>query len=248
MKTIFLLLLTISFLSIPIFAQDPGAKPAAADPQAYELLKGAQALRETFPMDFAGFKAELIFDDNGQIRSGSLDYQPAAGAKLTIAGLSDEANSWLTQQLNSLLSHRRASDFAKGEGRYPLSLPPGDHSPLGRRVLINDKLKSSYRIRDGQITEVDRTMGDRIVITILATRGTGNGKYLPHHFVVNTFDAKSGALSRTDMFTDEFAELDGVWLPSMRRVISAEAGKLTGRVIAIRNPQLRKARDSASVR
>jgi hypothetical protein len=248
MKTILLFLLTISFLSIPLYAQDAGEKPATADPKAYELLKGAQSARETFPADFAGFKAELICNDNGQVATGTLDYQPATGAKLTITGLSDEAHSWLTQQMNSLLMHRRSREFAEGDGRHPLSLPPDDKSPLGRRVLLNDKLKSSYRVRDGQTSEVDRTMGDRIVITILATKATGKGKYLPQHYVLNTFDAKSGALNRTDMFTDEFAQVDGVWLPATRRVITADNGKLTARVITIRNPQLHKAPESASNR
>jgi hypothetical protein len=41
-------------LSIPLCAQDPGAKTATADPKAYELLKGAQSARETFPANFTG--------------------------------------------------------------------------------------------------------------------------------------------------------------------------------------------------
>jgi hypothetical protein len=247
MKTILLSLLTLLFLSIPLCAQDAGAKPATADPKAYELLKSAQSARETFPADFAGFKAELICNDNGQVATGTIDYQPATGAKLAISGLSDEAHGWLTQQINSLLMHRRSRDFNEGDGRHPLSLAPDDQSPLGHRVLLNDKLKSSYRIRDGQTTEVDRTMGDhRIVISILATTATGKGKYLPHHFAVNTFDVKSGALKRTDMFTDEFVQVDGVWLPASRRVITGEDGKVTARVITIRNPQLHRVRDAAS--
>jgi len=50
------------------------------------------------------------------------------------------------------------------------------------------------------------------------------------------------------MFTDEFAQLDGIWLPASRRVITAEGGKLTARVVTIRNPQLHKAQGSASSR
>jgi hypothetical protein len=246
MKYILLSLLTLSFMSIPVCAQE--AKPGAADPKAYELLKSAQSARETFPANFAGFKAELICNDNGQVATGTIDYQPASGAKLAINGLSDEAHGWLTQQINSLLLHRRSRDFAEGDGRHPLSLAPDDQSPLGRRVVLNDKLKSSYRVRDGQTTEVDRTMGDRIVITILATTSTGKGKYLPHNFVVNTFDDKSGALNRTDMFTDEFTQAEGIWLPASRRVITAEAGKLTARIITIRNPQLHKGQEAASNR
>ena len=244
MKNIFLLFALIA-LSGAAFAQEAKPQPTP-DPQAYELLRQAQSVRETFPVDFGGFKAELVCHDNGKEAVGTLDYQPTTGVKIQISAVSEDAYGWLNQQLSSLLSHRRAGDFAKGEGRHPLTLPEDDHSPLGRRVLVNDKLKSSYRVRNGQTTEVDRTMGDRIVITILTTLATGKGKYLPQHFVVNAFDVKTNQLTRTDMFTDEFAQVGHVWLPASRRVVTAENGKLTARVITLRNFELHKAANVAS--
>jgi hypothetical protein len=239
MKNLLLSLFAVALFNVALHAQD--VRPQAApDPRAYELLKQAQAARESFPANFAGFKAELVCNDNGHEVVGSLDYQPATGVRISIAGLSEEAHGWLTQQLNSLLSHRRAGDFARGDGRHPLALPADDHSPLGRRVVVNDKLKSSYRVLNGQTTEVDRTMGDRIVVTILATQATGTGKYLPHHFVVSAFDAKTSQLTRSEMFTDEFTQVSNVWLPSLRKIVTAEAGKLTARVITLRNFELHK--------
>jgi hypothetical protein len=244
MKRTFFSCLAITFLTTTLLAQD--AKPQATpDPQAYALLKQAQSVRETFPADFAGFKAELVCNDNGKEAIGTLDYAPPTGVKIQITNVSEEAYGWLNQQLNSLLSHRRAGDFAKGEGRYPLTLPEDDHSPLGRRVNVNDKLKSSYRVRDGQTTEVDRTMGDRIVITILSTLATGKGKYLPQHFVVSSFDTKTNQLLRSEMFTDEFSLVENIWLPAARRIVTAENGKLTARVITLRKFELHKARNSA---
>jgi Protein of unknown function (DUF3386) len=245
MKNIFLALIGLVTLTVSLHAQEP--KPQATpDPQAYELLKRAQSVRESFPSEFAGFQAELVCDDNGKEVTGTLDYQPATGIKVTIAGLSEDAHNWLKQQLNSWISHRRAGDFAKGEGRYPLSLPVDNKSPLGRRVIVNDKYKSSYRLLDGQITEVDRTMGDNIVVTILSTLATGNGRYLPQHFVMSSFDTQSRQLLRSDMYTDEFTQVANVWLPASRRVITAEGGRLTARVIKLRKFELHKAANVAS--
>lgn len=76
MKSTLFSLLTLALASASVYAQDANAKPAAADPQAYELLKSAQSVRETFPADFAGFKAEVICNDNGQVATGTLDYRP----------------------------------------------------------------------------------------------------------------------------------------------------------------------------
>jgi hypothetical protein len=245
MKQTFFSFLCITLLTTTLLAQEAKPQPTP-DPQAYELLKQAQSVRETFPADFAGFKAELVCNDNGKEAIGTIDYAPTTGVKIQITNVSEEFYGWLNGQLSSLLAHRRAGDFAKGEGRYPLTLPEDDHSPLGRRVLVNDKLKSSYRVRNGQTTEVDRTMGDRIVITILATLATGKGKYLPQHFVVSSFDTKTNQLLRSDMFTDEFTPVENIWLPSMRRIVTAENGKLTARVITLRKIALHKAPNAAS--
>ena len=221
----------------------PKTEVTKADPQAYELLRHAQSLRESFPRDFIGFKAELVCNDNGKTATGTLDYTTAGGVKFEMTGLSEATAAWLKQELSSLLMHRRAGDFAQGDGRHPLTLPADDHSPLGRQVLVNDKLKSSYRIREnGQTAEVDRTMGpERIVITILETTATSPGKFMPRHFVMNAFDAKTSAMLRSQTYTEEFARVEGVWLPASRRIVTAEEGKLTARVITIRNAQLHKA-------
>jgi hypothetical protein len=61
------------------------------------------------------------------------------------------------------------------------------------------------------------------------------GKYLPHNFTVTYFDAKTGQLQRSDMFTDSYEKKWGVWYPTSRRIIHAQDGKLTTRIVEIRN-------------
>lgn len=231
-----------STLTFPIGAES-GATAAApattADPRAYELLKAAHDSRQTLPTGFPGFTAEVVLDDSGRMTTGSMTYTPGEGVDLKIEGATEEAASWLRGALGNAVGHRRGGDFAQGDGRHPLTLGPDDGNPLGRQVVLNDPLQSSYRVRDNQVTEVVRTMGDRrFVITVLETESGDGRKYLPRHFVVTYFDAATGAIQEVQCFSDTHARIKGAWLPTSRRVITAANGRLTSRRFELRNVRM----------
>lgn len=212
-----------------------------ADPAAHDLLKAAHDSRATFAGSFSSITADVAFDDNGQVHSGAATYSPKDDAALTVAGLTRDQNDWLSDQVDSIFAHRRGGDFDKGEGRDPITFGPDDHSPLGRLVEMHDRLQSRYRIRDNQVVEVTRTMGgQRFTITVLETTRTDDGKYLPREFLVTYFDDKTGAIQRSQAFTDTYAQIDSLWLPTSRRVITAADGKFTTRTITLTNITVRK--------
>lgn len=210
-----------------------------ADPEAYALLKAATESRVAWPADFAGFTADIVFNDNGQTTKGTLTYSVKDGSQVKMEGLGESAMEWLDGQLTSLLTHRKGGDFAKGDGRHPLTFDKDDKSPAGRLIHLNDTLKSSYRVHDGRTTEVNRTMGnERFTISILETTTVDGGKYLPRTFFVTYFDSKTGAIKRVDAFTDAYAKKGNVWYPVSRRLLRAENGNFTTRVIEFHNPRL----------
>lgn len=217
--------------------QAAGTRPAKADPRAYALLKAAHNSRQTMPPGFRGFTADVILDDDGTLTRGKMGYVPGDGVELTIAGADEKAEHWLRGALSNAIGHRRGGDFARGDGRHPITFTSSeDRSPLGRQVSLNDGLNSSYRVRDNKVTEVTRTMGDqRFIITVLETRPADAGKYLPRHFTVTYFDPETGSISQTQSFSDEYARIQGVWLPVSRRVITAADGKISSRRFELRN-------------
>lgn len=226
-------------LTLPAMADTTPA--FTADPAAHDLLKAAHDSRATFAGSFSSITADVTFDDNGQAYSGTATYSPKDDATLSIAGLSKDQNDWLSDQVDSIFAHRRGGDFDKGEGKDPITFGPDDHSPLGRMVELHDRLQSRYRIRDNQVVEVTRTMGgQRFTITVLETTRTDDGKYLPREFLVTYFDDKTGAIQRSQAFTDTYAQIDGLWLPTSRRVITAADGKFTTRTITLTNITVRK--------
>jgi hypothetical protein len=242
------LLLVASIISAQ--AQNNSGLPEKADPEAWNLLKAARATREVLPDNVRHVTAQLIFNDNGETRTGTVDYDVQSRVVIKMDGLSDEARAWVNDQVNSLLAHRRNGDFSKSDGRHPITFAASDQqdkSPIGRRVELHDSLKSSYRIRNHQVVEVDRTMGeDHFVISVLETMPTADGKFLPRTFVVNYFDAKTGTLKRSESFTDEYQKVEGVWLPASRRIIAAQEGKLVTRLLTFRHATIRREQSSAT--
>lgn len=243
MKHTIISIFCLTLLSVGAIAQtstsNVNAETKKADPAAWNLLKSTRETSQNFPANFAGVTADIVLNDNGKVTKGSLSYDAGKPGELKIEGLDEETKGWLNDQAMSVIAHRRGGDFAKGDGRHPITFGDNDNSPAGLRVALNDSMKSSYRVRNQQVVEVDRTMGDsHFTITVLETTPVAGGKFLPRHFTVTYFDAKTGALKRSEAFTDEYKQIDGVWFPASRRVVRAENGKVITRVIEFRNPRI----------
>jgi len=215
-------------------AQEP-KKEAKADPAAFTMLQEAHDKRENFPAGFTGLTANLtVSDETGEVK-GSITYSSKGELTVSLASGSTEQQKWAKDQLGSAFGHRQADDFSHGDGANPLTFVSDDHSPLGKQIALNDKYNSMYRVSGGHITQVTRSMGPtiRFTITVTGDRNLPNGKYLPAQFTVTYFDATSGAIKRLDMFTDSFRKLGDAWVPSTRRVITAENGKFSTRMLQL---------------
>lgn len=232
----------LAILAMGAFAQtaQPNAETQKADPAAWNLLKSARETSQNFPTSFAGVTADVTLNDNGKVAKGSFNYDVGKSVELKIEGLDEDAKRWLDEQTMSVIAHRRGGDFTKGDGRHPITFAENDNSPAGRRVALNDSMRSYYRVRNNQVVEVDRHIGDdHFIITVLETTRTPEGKSLPRHFTVTYFDAKTGAIKRSEAFTDEYKLVDGVWFPASRRMVRAENSKVITRVIEFHNPRIR---------
>jgi len=244
MNRIVFSIICLALLSVGANAQEPNSpsiKDAKqADPAAWNLLKSARATSQNFPSNFSSVTADIILNDDGKLAKGVFTYESGKGVELKVEGLDEDTKVWLNDQVRSIITHRRGGDFAKGDGRHPITFGADDNSPAGRRVNLNDSMNSSYRIRDNKVVEVDRTIGaEHFIITMLETIRTPDGKSLPRHFIVTYFDVKSGAIKRSEAFTDEYKLIDGVWFPASRKLVRAENGKVITRVTELHNPRIR---------
>src|SRR5262245_31058013 len=101
MKKLIILSLAILSLTVPLFtaqAQSMAVKksrpddnaPTKADPEAYDLLKNSRISSQNFPENFSGYSAEVIYNENGTVYNGTIDYTPKVELKFEMKGLAAE--------------------------------------------------------------------------------------------------------------------------------------------------------------
>ncbi|MFN4259582.1 MAG: DUF3386 family protein [Gemmataceae bacterium] len=202
-------------------AKGAAAKPTE-DPAASKLLADARAARAQWT-DFPGFTADMAVNLNGQVQKGKV--QVEAAGKVKIDGLDAENEAWAKRTLGSTVAHR-IDNSARLETPCAFADEVVDH-PLGRKItVLNDELHSSYRIRDQQITEVNRVMGHiKFTISVIENKRNPEGKYLSVSYMVNYWDVKTGQLHKSEAHFQSWQRVGSYDLPAVNRVITASSEK-----------------------
>ena len=213
----------------------PTSPPVVAnDPAAHAVLRAAHDAGYRFPAGFAGFAAEVGYRHDVATAAGRVAVRAPRDLDLAIA--LDEADAgWLRQELASIAGHRWPTAYEAADGRWTLTLDGAADHPLGQLVLVHDDpFHSSYRVRDGRISQVHRQMGPtRFTITILAHQTTADGRALPSSFTVAYWDVASGRLTRSDAYSDRYVVASGMMLPAGRRVVTFDDGGQTVRELSL---------------
>ncbi len=210
--------------------------PRGGDKQAISLFQQALSTRATWK-DFPGFTAAVIGTVDGRGFSGTA--RVAANGNVSLDLDEQHAVAWVEDQLGSMAMHRRASS-----GNQP---PPvlrfadqNDSHPLGRLLtFLGGAMASSYRVRDGQITVVNRAIGPQhMTITVLDNQKNAEGKFLPRSYTVQYWDAKTGQLLRTQSFQNRWTRVGRYDLPNRLTVTTASKTGLNVRSLKLEQHKL----------
>jgi hypothetical protein len=210
------------------------------DREPDELLRHAQEAAYRLPAGSGGFTAEVLWATDAAEARGTLRVSGPSDLEIVLDDEGQEARAGAQRELASMVGHRWAQSYEEGDGRHEKHLGPEDGLLAGRLVVLDgDPFASSYRVADGAVVQVNRTMGGgRFSIVITARTVAPDGRVLPAQFSVFHWAADSGRLTRTESFSDRYAVVAGVALPAARRVVSAtDAGisrrelRLTGHVL-----------------
>jgi hypothetical protein len=202
--------------SVPLTVAAGGA--VKADPAASKLLADARAARATWEK-FPGFTANIEVNLDGQVSRGRARVD--ASGHVSLQGLDPPAQDWARPMLSSVVGHRLDSD--SGQKTACIFGDGGPDHPLGREVrILGDEYHSSYRIRDRQIRVVNREgKGQKFTITVLRNLTNPQGKFLPASYVVDYWDAKTGALIKSTAFHQTWIRKGNFDLPGTTLAITA---------------------------
>lgn len=209
----------------------------SGDPEAHRLLRRAYGNTYRWPRGFGGFRASVYYAHDEEFGAGSLEVRAPSEMRFrpSIQGTEDRL---LEQELLSLLVYRWHLCYEEADGQHHLTLDDAEH-PLGRLVSVDDGMDSSYRVRGGCIQQVNRTVeGIRFSVQIQERAFTRDGRTLPFHFCVSHWDLGQERLVRTEVYRDGYVTVGDVYLPSSRRIITAEDSGITTRQILLRDHQL----------
>jgi hypothetical protein len=196
---------------------------AEADPEAVSLFEQAVAARAQWK-GFPGFTARVAGEVDGRLFEGKATIE--ADGSVALDGGDAALRPWFREQLESLAMHRLPPP---GDGTRPVLRFAGDRDdhPLGRLLIFEGgRFASSYRIKDGQITVVNRHVGrEDVTITTLGQERNGEGATLPRSYVVQRWDAATGALRRVETIQDRWQRVGSWDLPASHTVtIASDAG------------------------
>jgi hypothetical protein len=231
--------LIISVAAGLIWVMHLGAEEAfdsAADPAATKLLADARAARALYH-DFPGFNADIEINLDGKRTRGQVEVSDKG--KVTLHVENADAEKWAKQTLASIIDHRLSSG---PDEETPCAFVDDDtHHPLGRAIrVLNDEFHSSYRIRDRQVIVVNRQVpGARFTITVMENVLTKEKKFLPACYVVNTWDAKTDALTSSETHHQTWQRVGAFDLPKETLTVKALAGKLESRSFTLSNIHLK---------
>jgi Protein of unknown function (DUF3386) len=195
-----------------------------SDPAAVKLFQDALAARATWKK-FPGFRAKIKGAVDDRAFEGSV--KVAADGGVALETDQEVVDDWVRGQLESLAMHRIADDGATGDTPVLRFADQQSDHPLGRLLEFEGgQFASSYRVRDGQITVVNRNFGGRsMTITTLENTMTSEGRYLPRSYTVQYWEEPSGKLSQTETVQDRWQRVGAFDLPAHKRVIiSTDAG------------------------
>lgn len=211
------------------------------DPAAKALLKQAFEKTSRWGKEFPGFTADLVCNDNGTEYKGRVKIKSPKEVEVTldVPSEKEELSKWAKNQIGMMAVHRASRSFEESDGKYTLTFAEEDSHPLGRQIIIHgDGMNSRYRIKNDRIQQIQRKMKHiQFTINVEEVMKTDDGKFLTTRYVVFYFSA-DGKLSDTESFTDRPFELNGVYLPGTRRIISSDEGEVVVRLLEFKNHQL----------
>ena len=200
------------------------ATAAADDPgSADEWLQRAHDARACWGPGFPGFTADIVVRGETQAVRGTVRVSPEGAVELDLPD--GAAKDWAGSQLRSLVRHRGLDGPTRLEPGASFAEPPTDH-PLGRLIrLADDRMGSTYRIKDDEIREVNRTTGrGRFSNRILANVRNAEGKLLPLAYSVTYWD-DSGAVQWVEVVHDTWVRVGKLDLPRTHTQITSGDGK-----------------------
>ncbi len=200
--------------AIPLIAQ---ASPVTSDGtvSAEAIFRDAYANRYTWDENFPGYRAEVRVKDGEATYQGKTHLHSDFG--ITVENVREtEVQQLIAAQLQMSATHLRRAPFEQLHGQNQFEQTGVDATGAMEIKEIGDESDSFYKVKDHQIQQVNRTLGNfKVEVNTIDSMRTAQG-YLPTRFQVIFRDDATGEVVERDDVRDTYTEVSGYYFLSKR--------------------------------
>ncbi len=138
-----------------------GEQPSA-NISALEIFRNAYNNRYTWDGNFPGYTAVVKVEQDGKIDNGTVNIN--SDLTVDVKGIkSDSAREAVDQQLRMIIIHRRRTPFEVAHKNHTYKLLKSDNDGTVEILEQGKSTEARYKVRDKQIIQVNRKLGDTYV-------------------------------------------------------------------------------------
>jgi Protein of unknown function (DUF3386) len=145
----------------------------------------------------------------------------------------------LRDQLHSMVIHRVPSSGIRSKPVLSFA-DTDDQHPLGRLLTFHGgRFASTYRIRDDEITVVNRNLGqENMSLQMLASERNADGKVLPRAYQTQYRDSATGTITRIETVRQTWQRFGQLDLPETLSQSVSSAGGVSVRSLTLKEISL----------
>jgi hypothetical protein len=184
---------------------------------AGDLFRDAYEHRYTWDESFPGYQAEVSVRYEGQLYHGLVQVKPDFTTE--VINISNaEVNQLIDSQLQMSITHLRRVPFGDRHDQHSFELIGTDEAGAAQIRQLGDDSRSSYKVKDQEIKQVNRTLGDLSVkVETLGSIKTPEG-YLTTRFQVAFLNAETGEVLEEDDVRDFYEKVGSYYLLTNREI------------------------------
>lgn len=209
--------LSTAISSLWFAAIAPTAQAAAQSTDAESLFRAAYANRYTWNENFPGYQAEVKVQSGETEYSGLAELMPDFG--VVVKNIADQtAQQIIAAQLQMSATHLQRVEFDQLHQQHQFELTGFDTGGAAQIQEIGDSADSHYKVKDQQIVQVNRKLGEVAVeVNTLAVQQTPEG-YLTNHFQVIFRNPETGQVIEQDDIQDDYSNISGYYVLTKREI------------------------------
>lgn len=206
------------------------------EPEATKLLEEARSYIYYWPEEFQGFQSTLSLIEGSQEYKGKLNVISSRNYSLELDGYPEV--KWVKYQIEEILAHRESPNISKMSSKTGAELGDWDGIYGRKVVLLGDRMKSYYRIKDKKIMQISRSYNLLTFLINIDQHQVCNGRFAATSYNAFYWSNDKNSLEKVETYYDNYQEVGNLFIPIERRYSICDSSGIKSRSIMLKEIEL----------